>query len=239
MNTEIKEMEITDYNILQNVVSALYRTWKMKWIIVFATIIGGLLAIAFIKYKGNKYYYYSSAAIYSAVYGSYSETTSGVTLMNTYASVLGTSRVCERAAALIDDSRVTANYLMSLVSSGDVVLGGASRESKNYGYRLVMQTTLDSPENVVEITNAMAEAYVSEINDLLGSDNLQVFERATDVGIVESGQNYLFVGIFAALGFFLSAGIIFVKEFFSSKVYIVSQCESDKSLILGLLPYTK
>ena len=64
MNTEIKEMEITDYNILQNVVSALYRTWKMKWIIVFATIIGGLLAIAFIKYKGNKYYYYSSKSYY-------------------------------------------------------------------------------------------------------------------------------------------------------------------------------
>ena len=231
MNTDIKEMEITDYNILRNIVSALYRTWKMKWIIVFATIIGGLLAVAFLKYKGDKYSYYSNAAIYSAVYGSYSETTSGVTLMNTYSSVLGTSRVCERAAAEIDDSRVTANYLMNLVASGAVTLGGTSRESKNYGYRLVMQTMLDDPENVVEITNAMADAYVSEINDLLGADNLQVFERATNVGLI--------VIILAAAGFFLSAGIIFVKEFFSSKVYIVSQCESDKSMILGLLPYSK
>ena len=239
MNTDIKEMEITDYNILRNIVSALYRTWKMKWIIVFATIIGGLLAIAFLKYKGDKYAYYSTAAIYSAVYGSYSETTSGVTLMNTYSSVLGTSRVCERAAAEIDDSRVTANYLMSLVASGAVTLGGTSRESKNYGYRLVMQTMLDDPENVVEITNAMADAYVSEINDLLGADNLQVFERATNVGMIKSGSNYLIVIILAAAGFFLSAGIIFVQEFFSSKVYIVSQCESDKSKILGLLPYSK
>ena len=239
MNTDIKEMEITDYNILRNIVSALYRTWKMKWIIVFATIIGGLLAVAFLKYKGDKYSYYSNAAIYSAVYGSYSETTSGVTLMNTYSSVLGTSRVCERAAAEIDDSRVTANYLMNLVASGAVTLGGTSRESKNYGYRLVMQTMLDDPENVVEITNAMADAYVSEINDLLGADNLQVFERAANVGMIKSGSNYLIVIILAAAGFFLSAGIIFVKEFFSSKVYIVSQCASDKSMILGLLPYSK
>lgn len=239
MNTDIKEMEITDYNILRNIVSALYRTWKMKWIIVFATAIGGLLAVAFVKYRGDKFSYYSTAAIYSAVYGSYSETASGITLMNTYASVLGTSRVCERAAAEIDDSRITANYLMNLVSSGSVALAGASSESKKYGYRLVIQTVLDYPDNVIAITNAMANAYVSEINDLLGADTLQVFERATTTNKYKASSNYLIVGIFAAIGLFLSTGIIFIKEFFSSKVYIVSQCEGDKSLILGLLPYTK
>ena len=239
MDTDIKEMEITDYNILRNLVSALYRTWKMKWIIVFATTIGALLAVAFVKYKGDKFSYYASADIYSAVYGSYSETASGVTLMNTYSSVLGTSRVCERAAAEIDDSRVTANYLMNLVASGAVGIGGASSDSKKYGYRLVIQTMLDSPDNVVDITNAMAYAYVSEINDLLGTDNLQVFEKATSSYKIKSGSNYLIVAILAAAGFFLSAGIIFVKEFFSSKVYIVSQCESDKNLILGLVPYSK
>lgn len=239
MNSEIKEMEITDYNILRNIVSALYRTWKMKWIIVFATLIGGLLAVAFVKYKGDKFSYYSTAAIYSAVYGSYSETASGVSLMNTYASVLGTSRVCERAAAEIDDSRVTANYLMNLVASGAVSLGGASSDSKKYGYRIVIQTMLDIPDNVVEITNAMADAYASEINDLLGADNLQVFEKATTTGRIKSVSNYLIVAIFAGVALFLSAVIIFMKEFFSSKVYSVSQCSSDKSMILGLLPYTK
>ena len=40
-------------------------------------------------------------------------------------------------------------------------------------------------------------------------------------------------------GFMLSAGIIFMVEFFSSKVYLVSQCEKDKNLILGLIPYSK
>ena len=98
---------------------------------------------------------------------------------------------------------------------------------------------LDYPDNVIAITNAMADAYVSEINDLLGANTLQVFEKATTTSKYKASSNYVIVGIFAAIGFFLSAGIIFVKEFFSSKVYIVSQCESDKSLILGLLPYTK
>ncbi len=239
MNTDIREMEITDYSILSNVISAIYRTWKMKWIIVFATIIGALLAVAYVKIRGNQLYYSSTATIYSAVYGSYSETASGITLMNTYASVLGTSRVCERAAAEIDDSRITANYLMSLVRSGAVSLIGASRESRSYGYRLTMQTLLTEPDNVIEITNAMADAYVSEINDLMGVKSLQVFERATTTERFKTSSNYLIVALFAGVGLFISGGIIFIKELFSSKVYIVSQCESDKNQILGLLPYSK
>ena len=239
MNMDIKEMEITDYNILRNVVSAIYRTWKMKWIIVFATGIGVLLSIAYIKSSSNKYSYYSMASVYSAVYGSYSETVGGITIMNTYSSLLATSRVCERAASEIDDSKITARYLMDLVTSGQVALLGASSESRYYGYRLLIQTTLDSPENVVEITNAMANAYVAEINDLIGEDVLQVFDKSTTTYTLDSGKKTIYIFLFAAIGFFLSAGIIFIKEFFSSKVYIVSQCEKDKNMILGLLPYTK
>lgn len=239
MNTDLKEMEITDYNILRNVVSALYRMWKMKWIIVFATAIGFLLSIAFIKLQGNKYSYYSTASIYSAVYGSYSETVGGISIMNTYSSLLGTSRVCERAASEIEDSTITARYLMDMVESGQVVLAGASSESKNYGYRLLIQTVLDSPENVIEITNAMADAYVAEINDLVGENVLQVFEKATTTNSLNSSKKTIYIVLFTAAGFFLSAGIVFIKEFFSSKVYIVSQCEKDKNMILGLLPYTK
>ena len=239
MNSDIREMEIADYNILRNFVSALYRMWKMKWIIVFSTIIGLLLSIAFFKYRGTTPKYYYSAAIYSAVYGSSSDTFSGITIMNTYASVLGTSRVCASAASEIDDPEITAEYLMNLVNSNNIMLVGASNESKNYGYRLELQTILESTKNVMEITNAMANAYVAEINDLLGTDTLQVFEKATYVGTVKERSNLLYYILFAAGGFLLSAGIIFLKEFFSSKVYLVSQCESDKKQILGLLPYTK
>ena len=239
MNTDIKEMEITDYNILRNIVAALYRTWKLKFVIVFTTIIGALLAIAFVTFQGSKTSYYSTASIYSAVYGSYSETVSGITIMNTYSSLLGTSRVCERAAAEIDDTEITSDYLMKLVAAKEVYLSGASNESKNYGYRLLLTTNMDSPEKVVPITNAMANAYVAELNDLLGTDNLQVFDKAANVYTLSGTSKYLYIAIFAAAGFFLSAAIIFFKEFFSSKVYIVSQCTSDKSMILGLLPYTK
>lgn len=239
MTSEIKEMEFTDYNILQNVKSALYRLWKMKLIVVFATLIGFLLSIVYMTYKGKEFSYFSDATIYSAVYGSYSETVSGVTLMNTYSGILNSSRVCDRAAAEINDTNISAAYLQGLVTNGSVYLSGASTSSKSYGYRLVLYTRLDSPEYVVKITNAMANAFVSEINELLGLDIIQVFDQATSAFATSAYSDTVMMIIAAAVGFVLSAGIIFVKEFFSSSVFVVAQCEKDKDLILGILPYVK
>lgn len=236
MTTEIKEMEITDYNIIRNIVAAFYRLWKLKLVVLFSTIIGFLVALAYVTYTGTDFTFYSSATIYSAVYGSYSETVSGVTIMNTYSGILGSSRVCDRAAAEINDSRITSEYLQNLVSSGSVYIAGASSEAKKYGYRLVIYTRLSNPEHVVDITNAMANAFTGEINELLGQDVIQVFDKATHSFRSTGMSQKTLLIIFAAAFFVLSAGIIFVKEFFSSKVYTVSQCCYDKNLILGILP---
>ena len=80
---------------------------------------------------------------------------------------------------------------------------------------------------------------MAEINDLMGVKSLQVVERAFTPERYKVSTDYLMIALFAAVGFFLSAAIIFFKEFFSSKVYIVSQCEKDKNLILGMVPYSK
>ena len=239
MVDNVNEMEVADYNILHNILAAFYRMWKLKLVIVFATAIGVLLSIAYLTYKGEEKVYYSSATIYSAVYGSYTETISGVTIMNTYASVLNSTRVCERAASELAEYGISSAELMAMVSEGKITLSGASTESKKYGYRLLLRTTLNSPEHVVVITNAMATAYISEINELLGDDILQVFDEARMSYSSAASSKLITIAIFAGVAFVLSAGIIFVKEFFSSKVYLVSQCEKDKDLILGLLPYTK
>lgn len=236
MTTDIKEMEIADYNIIQNIVASFYRLWRLKLVPVLVAIIGIFAAYIYITISGQEYSYYSSATIYSAVYGSYSETVSGVTIMNTYSGILGSSRVCERAAAEVNIDGVTTSYLQGLVSSGKVTLGGASTEAKKYGYRLVLKTTLDKPDNVVAITNAMANAFSSEINELLGEDIIQVFDRATNSFMSAPMSPKMLMLIVAAIAFILTCVVIFIIEFFSSKVYIVSQCSKDKNAILGILP---
>jgi hypothetical protein len=49
----------------------------------------------------------------------------------------------------------------------------------------------------------------------------------------------LYIILFAAAAGVMSAGIIFIKEFLSAYVYSVAQCEQNKDLILGILPYDK
>lgn len=237
MKIDIKELETTDYDILENIKTAFCRLWKMKAIVILFTLIGFCVSLVYIGIVGIHTNYYATASIYSVVYGSYSESTSGVTVMNTYASLLGTSRVCERAAEKLNGTGISANELHTMVNSGNIYLSGASRDSKSYGYSLTLVVRASSPDYVIPITNAMASAYTDEINALLGTSTLQVLDEAMGYSAVSSINVKLYMLLFAAAGFVLSAGVIYVIEFLSSKVYSVAQCEMDKNMILGLIPY--
>ena len=107
------------------------------------------------------------------------------------------------------------------------------------GYELTLIVIQDSPKNVVEITNAMAKAFTDEINDLMGTSSLQVLDEAQNYSSYNATNYKLIILICAMAGLVLSAGIIFVKEFFSVRVYSVAQCEMKKENILGLIPYNK
>ena len=239
MNMDINELETADYDILENVKVAFYRLWKMRYIVVLWTLIALLLSFMYVLIAGVETKYRSSASIFSAVYGSYEDSNDGVSMMNNYAGLLNSSRVCERAAVNLNDSNITAQKLKNMVNSGDISISGVSTTAKSYGYELTLNVIQDSPKDVVAITNAMAKAFTDEINDLLGTSSLQVLDEAQYYSSYEATNYKLIILICALAGFVLSAGIIFVKEFFSVRVYSVAQCEMKKENILGLIPYNK
>lgn len=240
MKMDIKELETADFDILENIKMAFYRLWKTKMIVLIMTLISLMAFVVYVGIVGVHTTYTTTASIYSAVYGSAQESDYGVSIMNKYSGLVGTSRVCERAAGNLVGTNITAQTLQSMAASGMIYMSGASTDSKKYGYRLVLVVRSNSPENVIEIANAMAQAFVDEINDLMGSNgSLQVFDKAVSVSTTKSMNVKLFAAIFAAAAFVGTAGIIFVLEFFSSKVYSVAQCEMDKDLVLGVIPYQK
>ncbi len=239
MNVDIQELEVADYDIIENIKTALYRLWKEKIYVVFMTFLGAMLALIYIGIVGIQVNYQTTATIYSMVYGSYEDSANGVAVMNTYAGLLGSESVCERAAASLQRADVTGASLKSMVSQGRIYLSGASSSSKEYGYKLTLVTVTSSPDTVVEISNAMANAFVDEINELLGTKTLQVMDEASRYSAYKSINVMLYLILFAAIGFVGSCGVIFVKEFFSTKVYSVAQCEPKKELILGMIPYDK
>lgn len=236
MNADIRQLEINDFDLMNNIKASFIYLWRMKAVVVLITVIGFLASLLYVGIVGIDTNYYASASLYSAVYGSFEDSNYGVTVMNKYASLLSTSRVCERAAALLDDTPITATELRSLALSNKIYIAGTSTDSKSYGIRVSVVAMLDSPEYVVQITNAMATAFAGELNDFMGSDSIQVFDEATSYSSSKS-VNFLLVFLLCGMiAFVFSAIIIFAVAFFSPKVMIVEQCEDDEDYILGMVP---
>lgn len=239
---QVKELEADDYNFFENFKTAFYRLWKQKVVVALVTLLAASVALIYVGKVGIKTRYYSTATIYSVVYGSQSESFSGVTLMNTYSDLISTSRVCDRASTKLSSYGYDSATLQTLSKSGYIYLSGASTKSNSYGYKLNLNVVSPSTniipiEHITIIANAMANAFVSEINDIAGSASLQVMDEAKSIGRSQSMGTKMYMLIFSAVGFVGACGVIFVIEFFSSKVYCVGQCEEDKNLILGILPY--
>ena len=148
--------------------------------------------------------------------------------MNTYSSLLNSTRVCDKAAAQLNDSSYSSDALKEMVEEEKIYIKGASTNSKNYQYKIFLVAVDDNPSDAIKIANAMADAFVTEIMDV-----------ASDCEETKNINEIIVAIIFSGLTFVFSTFLIFVKEFFSEKVYLVSQCEQDEDLILGLIPNGK
>lgn len=239
MRLDVKELELADYDLLENLKAAFYRLWKLKSAVFVLTIIGLLTSFVFIGFIGLKTNYVATTSIFSAAYGSLSESSGGVSFMNTYSSLLNSNRVCEKAAAQLNDSSYSVETLKEMVKDEDIYIEGASTNSRNFQYKLFLVAVADNPSDAIKIANAMADAFVTEINDLAGGGTLQVMDEAVDYEEKKNFSVILIVIIFSALTFVFSTLIIFAREFFSEKVYTIPQCEQDEDLILGLIPNGK
>ena len=236
---EIRRIEAADFDLLETALVAIREVWKKKILVILLTIAGFLLSLIFISIKGNSVQFYSSATLFSAVYGSYSESNEGVAVMNRYADLIRSSRVCNRAAQALADYNITGADLQRMTATGMIRVGGASTASSSYGYKLTISTYSQSDDLILPITNAMASAFAEELNDLTGSSAIQVMDEATSYASFNTLNVKMWLLLFPAAAFVLTCGVIFVLAFFSPWVRSVAQCEQDDDLILGLLPYTK
>lgn len=233
---EIRNIVTQDTDIIENAFVAIREIWKKKLLITLVTIAGFLMAVIFVSILGNSNRYYSSATLFSAVYGSYSDTNEGVAIMNRYSDLIGSSRVCSKAAQALANYNITTQDLQRMAEIGDIKVSGANTNSMSYGYKLTVSVNSDSSENIVVIANAMAAAFASELNELIGSNAIQVMDEAATYASYQNVNIALCLLLFTGGAFVACCGIIFCLAFFSPWVKSVAQCEQDNDLILGLLP---
>ena len=220
MNNEIT---IVDFKL------SILALWKKKAFIIAVTLLTTLMGLLYTYNQVPINTYHAKATVYSAVYGSYQESITGSTAILTYADIVTSNKVCERAASILADATITSANISSMINAS---VNSDSAIMGIYAYSI-------NPELAIRVVNAVAEAFVIEIQRITGSDAIQVLDSANTYYLYSSGTKDLFMkrALFVAFGLILSCGIVMLRELFSGKVKSIEQCKGEGDTIIGIIPH--
>ncbi len=206
----------------------IFRALLKKWFLmaIAGIIIGGIM---FYWRSSMTQKYAATVSLYSAAYGSVSESAQVAMVMQSYASVISSYKIAERAESILGDNTITSAYIRSIVGvsfTEDSPIIYISASDSN-GARAVM------------IVNAVAEAFIIEAQNLTGSEGVRILDKATMAYEISRGiKKYTALGIIG--GIVAMAGLIAFAEIFSDRVYRVEDAELGGKLeIIGIIPNKK
>lgn len=202
-----------------------FKAMLKKWYLILAAgLVCGMVMYA-LKYDAPQYYS-ATASVYSSASGSYTETAQGVYAMQLYSEIIDSYKLAERAASIVNDSRVSASMVRTMASA-------SYKEDSPVIYISARST---DPSLVVPVANALAQSLVIEAQSMTGSQAIQILDQATMIGLIGRGVKRN-VAIAAAAGVLLAAGIIALIEILSDRVYRVEDAELDGKLeVIGIIP---
>lgn len=183
-----------------------------------------------ITFSGNiENYYSSSTSLYCVVNGNYAVTASAAEAVVSYASVIRSQKVAERAVSYLGNTDLTYKDIQNMISY----------TTSDSGMNIKIVATSSDPEIVIKVANAVADAFAEEMRTITGVDAVHVLNEATDASLSQNGLVSLWISrmTFFVIGFVLMMVIIFVKELFSDKIRSVEQCRlTDDDIVLGVIP---
>ena len=202
---------------------------KKNKLIILIVAIASLAIGILLNYnvKPDKYRAYSN--VYSVSFGSYTDSVEGVYVLQTYSDIINSRKVANRAAMIIGDDSLDGEKIKSMITYS------YSEQSPVY----YIYATSTDPQLSMTIANAVAKAFVIEMNNIMGEDNAQILDEAYDYEQVFNGRKDQIknILIITLLGILLCLFIIVMISFFSNKV----ECVNDVTLngeieILGVIP---
>ena len=233
MNYE-NEMEID----LGRCFRALVKKW---WFMAVMAVLFGIAGLALTLEKEDDIYS-ATSSVYVMSAESYSQTQVGITAMNDYADIATSMKVCERAALLMGAANVTGEKVMkaTTVSAGEESKVSTTIQKNS----TVMTVTCESnnPVEAMEMAQAVAEAFVMEMENITGTDAVRVLDKPYAYKLAyDATQHQWMVRIVAfLLGVVFAAVIIAFAEIFDSKARTIRECTMKNELpIIGVIPETK
>lgn len=173
--------------------------------------------------------YYSEAAIYSAAYGSYAQTTEGVKAVQLYADIIYSNKIAERAASILGDNSLDADTVRSMIfaniteDSSIMKIGARGTD----------------PNKVIAVANAAAEAFIIEAQNITGSQGIQMLDKSSRAYMVTTNVRKKCILAFL-VGAFATCMLIALLEIFSDRIYHVEDASLNGELeILGIIPIQK
>ena len=218
-------------------IMALVRKW---WLMAAMAVLFGIVGLALTLEKQNDVYT-ATSSVYGMSAESYSYTQVGVSAMNAYSDIATSMKVCERAVLLMGAADISGEDVRKATS---VSTGNEDEEALTTTTSTIMTITCKSsnPVEAMEMAQAVAEAFVMEMENILGTDIIRILDRPyTYETAFDATQNQwkTRMMMFLAGGVFAAAMIVF-GEVFNTKARTVRECSLNEAIpVIGVIPETK
>ena len=201
---------------------------KFFWFIGLVTLVSFFIALI-VNFKVDDDKYVAFANVYSASLGSYTDSVEGVSALRTYSDIITSRKVANRAAMMIGDDKITGEDIQPMISY--------SFSESSTVYYIYAEST--DPNITITVANAVANAFVTELNNIIGEEHAQILDEAYEYKMSYDGREEQLKGIIyiTLAGFILSVLFVVGYSFFSSKVVSVNDVTLNGEIeILGVIP---
>ena len=204
-----------------------FQLWRNKWIVLLVTL-AGLMAGLALTADNEPEARYRAASSVCVTYTTYQEQMRGSSVLTSYSDLVSSHLVCERAAAILSDTGLTASDIQEMISSW----------ISSNSYVMSINATAAEAQLAVRVANAAAQAFVEKVSSVSGNNSLQILDTAQTASTLANTLNNKIV--LATLGpFLLVCAWIALREVARGKLRFISQCAEEQEELLGILPDTK
>lgn len=205
-----------------------YLAIKKNKLIILLIIIASLGIGILLNYKAKPNEYRACATVYSDSFESYHKISDKEYISTTYVDIIKSKNIAEKAKSLMDED-------IDVLDIKNAISCSYSKESPVYS---IYATTQD-PEKSVKIADAVAKAFVIEMNTIKEESNTKLLDDAYEYEKVFDGTKEQIINIIISclLGILIALIITVLITCYSNKIETVNDVTLNGEIeILGVIP---
>lgn len=209
---------------------ALKKSINFIILVTLVFLLFGIFAGLFLIDQNDRYK--ATATVYNT---SYSNSENPSRSMEHLSGIFSSRGVAERAAEIANDNNIDASSILKMSKC-------TYDPSGNKAAIISISAYSANKSRAIKVANAASDAFVLEVADLTGQDDIQTLDKAIDATIYYSASNTRIktIILITFLGAFIACAIIVLREILSPKMYSSKDATAYGTLdIIGVIPEFK